>query len=67
MFFQYLKSKVSSQAMLEDSSSESEEEEEEEEESDTTSSRKTKLQDKHSEVSLPSGLYSWQLLQDLHC
>ncbi|XP_056002350.1 probable RNA-binding protein 19 isoform X2 [Ostrea edulis] len=41
----YLKSKVSSQAMLEDSSSESEEEDE----SDTTSSRKMKPQEKRSE------------------
>lgn len=46
-FLQYLKSKVSSQAMLEDSSSESEEEDE----SDTTSSRKMKPQEKRSEVS----------------
>lgn len=43
-FLQYLKSKVSSQAMLEDSSSESEEEEQRE------TKVKVKLKDKHSEV-----------------
>lgn len=45
VFLQYLKSKVSSQAMLEDSSSESEEEEQ------TETKVKLKLKDKQSEVS----------------
>lgn len=44
-FLQYLKSKVSSQAMLEDSSSESEEEEQ------TETKVKVKLKDKQSQVS----------------
>lgn len=59
-FLQYLKSKVSSQAMLEDSSSESEEEEqamledsssESEEEEQTETKVKVKLKDKQSQVS----------------